>query len=69
MASARERIARPELRPVVEEQHPAGGMSCWYRPDSQVSERVRVPPVELDDLPRGKFAGQWIDAGSIKLRE
>src|ERR1700691_498227 len=53
MAGADERIARPQLCSVVDEEHASGGVSRGDRPKSQVTEAARVPPIELDDLRRG----------------
>src|SRR5260370_3802767 len=53
MAGAHERIARPQLCSVVDEQHAPGGVSRRDRPKSEVTEAARVPPIELDDLRRG----------------
>src|SRR5260370_22879842 len=53
MAGAHERIARPQLCSVVDEQHAPGGVSRRDRPKSEVTEAARVPPIELDDLGRG----------------
>src|SRR5580658_2997113 len=53
MAGADERIARPQLCSVVDEEHASGGVSRGERPKSQVTEAARVPPIELDDLRGG----------------
>src|SRR5580704_10156789 len=52
MAGADERITRPQLCPVVDEEHASGGVSRGNRPENKVTEGARVPPIELDDLRR-----------------
>src|ERR1700733_9204217 len=75
MASAQQRIARPQLRPVIEE-HASRGVPRRHRPESQVSEGAGVPPVELDDLRRGnapplevRSHAEWSDESNVAVLE